>query len=203
MSRMADLGHDLQTGEKSIDIVYRRRTWFLVSAVLALVSLLGLAVRQLNMGVEFDGGSVFEITAPNSSVEEVRDVVTGEGAEEPKVQKLGNDKYRIETTTVTTDEAAKITDALSKKFNVAPEDITTQVVGPSWGDDVTNKALTSLILLKDEEAMPRAELLLRRAREARELNGAKQALLWARKARDEAPDSREASELVRTLEREA
>ena len=67
MSRMADLGHDLQTGEKSIDIVYRRKTWFIVSAVLVLVSILGLAVRQLNMGVEFDGGSVFEISAPNSS----------------------------------------------------------------------------------------------------------------------------------------
>jgi preprotein translocase subunit SecF len=73
-------------------------------------------------------------------------VVSDQGAEEPKVQKLGSDKYRIETTTVTTDEAAKISDALAKKYNIAPEDITTQVVGPSWGDDVTNKALTSLII---------------------------------------------------------
>jgi len=146
MSRLADLGHDLQTGAKSLDVVNRRRTWFMISAVLVLVSMLGLAARQLNMGVEFDGGSVFEISAKGTSVEEVRGVVEDQGAEEPKVQKLGSDKYRIETTTVTTDEASKITAALSKKFNVKLEDITTQVVGPSWGDDVTHKAFTSLII---------------------------------------------------------
>lgn len=146
MSRLADLGHDLQTGARSVDVVNKRRTWFLISAALVLVSLLGLAVRQLNMGVEFDGGSVFELSVKNSSVEDVRGVVEAQGVEEPKVQKLGSDKYRIETTTVTTDEATKISTALSKKFSVKPEDITTQVVGPSWGDDVTNKALTSLII---------------------------------------------------------
>jgi tetratricopeptide (TPR) repeat protein len=68
--------------------------------------------------------------------------------------------------------------------------------------DVAERALTSLILLKDEEAMPRSEVLLRRARVARVLSGAKQALLWAKKARDEAPLSQEATELVRALERE-
>jgi preprotein translocase subunit SecF len=146
MSRLADLGHDLQTGEKSLDVVGKRRTWFAISIALVILSMLGLAARQLNMGVEFDGGSVFEITAKNSSVEDVRSVVEDQGAEEPKVQKLGSDKYRIETTTVTTDEADKITTALSKRFNVPPEEITTQVVGPSWGDDVTNKATTSLII---------------------------------------------------------
>jgi hypothetical protein len=67
--------------------------------------------------------------------------------------------------------------------------------------DVAEKALTSLILLKEADAMPRAELLLRRARVARVLNGEKQALLWARKALEEAKDSAEAAELVRALER--
>jgi preprotein translocase subunit SecF len=146
MSRLADLGHDLQTGARDLDIVYRRKRWFTISVVLVLISLLGLVVRQLNMGVEFNGGSVFEVPATNTSVEHIRDVVSGVGIEEPKVQKLGGDTYRIETTSVTTDEAKKVTDALTKAFNIPPEKITTQVVGPSWGDDVTHKAFTSLII---------------------------------------------------------
>ena len=56
MSRLADLGHDLQTGAKTVDIVNRRKTWFLVSVALVLVSMLGLGVRQLRplrMRLEF------------------------------------------------------------------------------------------------------------------------------------------------------
>jgi preprotein translocase subunit SecF len=146
MSRWSDLGADLQTGQKSVDVVGRRKTWFLISGVLVLISILGLGVRQLDMGVEFDGGSVFEFSAADSSVHDVREVVTGAGVEEPKVQKLGGDRYRVETTQVTTAEAKPVTEAISKELGVPLEQVTTQVVGPSWGDDVTNKALRSLII---------------------------------------------------------
>ncbi|MBA3742942.1 protein translocase subunit SecF [Sporichthya sp.] len=146
MSRWSDLGHDLQTGAKSVDIIDRRKTWFLVSAVLVLISILGLGVRQLDMGVEFDGGSVFEVKTSDTSVGDVRDIVEGAGVEEPKVQKLGSDRYRIETTSKSTEEARPVQDALSKELGLPLEEITTQVVGPSWGDDVTSKALRSLLI---------------------------------------------------------
>jgi preprotein translocase subunit SecF len=145
MSRMADLGAKLQSGEKSIDIVGRRRTWFLISATLVLISFLGLGVRQLQLGVEFDGGSVFEVSSPASD-SRIRDIVEGAGAKEPKIQKLGGDRYRIETTAVSTDEATPIIKALSTELKVSESDITTQVVGPSWGNDVTHKALQSLLI---------------------------------------------------------
>ena len=146
MGRMSDLGADLQNGTKSINIVDRRKTWFLLSALLMVVSILGLGVQKLNMGVEFDGGSVFEIAAPDTDVPEVREVVEDAGVEEPRVQKLGSDRYRVETTAVSPEEAQPVQDALSKEFNIPLEEITTQVVGPSWGDDVTNKALRSLVI---------------------------------------------------------
>ncbi len=98
MSYFSDLGADLQTGQKSIDVVGRRKTWFMLSAVLVLVSIVGLGVRQLDMGVEFDGGSVFEVSAADSSIEDVREIVEDAGVEEPKVQKLGGDRFRVETT---------------------------------------------------------------------------------------------------------
>ncbi len=145
-SRWADLGADLQSGARSIDVVGRRRLWFKISAGLLLVSVLGLLIRGLNMGVEFDGGSVFEVRAANTDVPAVREIVSEAGAEEPKVQKLGSDRYRIETTAVTSDEADRVQTALSEKLGVPREDITSQVVGPSWGDDVTDKALRSLLI---------------------------------------------------------
>lgn len=146
MPRMADLGAKLQSGEKSIDIVGRRRLWFLISVALVLVSLAGLGARQLQLGVEFDGGSVFEVRSSTADDSKIRDIVEGAGAKEPKVQKLGGDRFRIETTAVSPEQGAPILKALSRQLKLPESEITTQVVGPSWGDDVTNKALQSLLL---------------------------------------------------------
>ena len=71
MSRLAELGARLQTGETSVDIIGRRKRFFLVSVALVLVSMLGLGVRHLNLGVEFEGGAVFQFKAAGISVAEL------------------------------------------------------------------------------------------------------------------------------------
>ena len=43
----------------SIDFVGQRRRWAAISLVLVLVSLLALAVRGLNLSIDFVGGSSF------------------------------------------------------------------------------------------------------------------------------------------------
>jgi len=67
---------------------------------------------------------------------------------------------------------------------------------------VAENALTSVLLLKGPEVMPRGEALLRRARVAIHHSGPKRALLWARKALEAAPDSEDAAQLIRRLEAE-
>lgn len=146
MGRVADLGAALQSGERSFEFVNRRRLWFSISAVLILVSVLGLGFRQLNLGVEFDGGSVFEVSSNSADVEDVREIVEGAGAEEPRVQQLGGDRFRIETGSISVEEAQPVQEALAEELGVPLDSITTQTVGPSWGDDVTSKALTSLLI---------------------------------------------------------
>jgi hypothetical protein len=68
----------------------------------------------------------------------------------------------------------------------------------SW--ETAEKSLTSLLLLNDQQVMPRSELLLRRARVARQTVGPQKALMWARKAVEAAPDSADASALLKDLE---
>ena len=45
MSRIGTLGHQMYTGELSYDFVGRWRRWFLVSTVIILVALGGVALR--------------------------------------------------------------------------------------------------------------------------------------------------------------
>jgi preprotein translocase subunit SecF len=146
MSRLGDLGAQLQSGERSFNFIARRRTFFLISLMLVVISALGLGVRHLDLGVEFKGGAVFEATKSNISVADVRDAVAGAGVAEPRVQKLGTDRVRVETGQLTAEQAQPVQQALAKKLGIPLDEITTQVVGPSWGSDVTSKALTSLVI---------------------------------------------------------
>ncbi|MGQ0466787.1 MAG: protein translocase subunit SecF [Sporichthyaceae bacterium] len=146
MSRVANFGADLQSGRRSFDIVGRRRKWFAISIVLVLVSMIGLGVRGLTLGVEFDGGAVFDVRAQGVATSEVREVLEKNGVAEAEVQKIGGDRVRAETETLTPEEAEEIRTALSTEFGIPKEEITTQVVGPSWGSDVTGKAVQSLLI---------------------------------------------------------
>ena len=146
MSRLADLGARLQSGETSVDIVGNRRKYFLVSLVLVAISMLGLGVRHLDLGVEFKGGAVFEARAAAISVSAVRDTMTGAGVTDPKVQKVGSDQVRVETGALGQDKEGPIREALAKQLGVPTEEVTVQVVGPSWGSDVSSKASQSLVI---------------------------------------------------------
>jgi preprotein translocase subunit SecF len=146
MSRLADLGARLQTGETSIDIVGKRRKYFLASIALVLISMLGLGIRHLNLGVEFQGGAVFQFKAAGVSVADARDAVTGVGVTDPTVQTVGGDGIRVETGKLDPDQVVAVRDALNKRSGVPTEEITDQVVGASWGSDISSKALESLII---------------------------------------------------------
>jgi preprotein translocase subunit SecF len=48
----------LYHGETSIDFVGRTKVWFALSGVLILVGLGSLFTRGLNLGIDFEGGTV-------------------------------------------------------------------------------------------------------------------------------------------------
>jgi preprotein translocase subunit SecF len=142
----AGLGARLYRGETSFDFVGRVRTWAVVSVALLLVSLGAVVLRGLELGIEFTGGAQFSVTAPtvgDSSVPAVRDAVTGigiAGVGEPIVTIVGGDRLQVRTGAVTTDEAAQVRDVVAAEVGVGPNDVTSQVVGPSWGGEITRKA---------------------------------------------------------------
>jgi len=79
------------------------------------------------------------------SVEEARSTVEATGIPgEVIVQKIGDDKIRVQTGTLTTAQSNSVEDALVKAFSVDIENIDTQIVGPSWGKEITKKALYGL-----------------------------------------------------------
>jgi preprotein translocase subunit SecF len=145
MSKLTGLGGRLYSGETSFDIIGKRRRWYSISAIFILLSLAALIIQGLHLGIEFKGGSSYTVNKSGISVEQARASVSGAGIPgEIIVQKIGNDKVRIQTGALTSEQSKAVESSLTQTFSVTLESIDTQIVGPSWGKEITKKALYGL-----------------------------------------------------------
>ena len=145
MSKLTGLGGRLYTGETSFDFIGNRRRWYSISAIFILLSIGALVIQGLHLGIEFKGGSSYTVNKSGISIEQARSSVSGAGIPgEIIVQKIGNDKVRIQTGALTAEQSKAVESSLTKTFGVTIESIDTQLVGPSWGKEITKKALYGL-----------------------------------------------------------
>jgi preprotein translocase subunit SecF len=220
--RFSDLYHE----RTNFQFIAHRRRWFILSATLMIVSLAALFVRDLNLGIEFEGGTSWQVPVENKSpsVADVRDVLeplgladakvstlSGQGERSVRVQaevlndpvedfrddlaryaKVGNedvvlerqgggagtytviaknepqqravadlarkagiDKPRItvEGKRITVDvpdlpasPVDEVTNALAEYAGARPQDVSVSTVGPTWGSEVSEKALRALVI---------------------------------------------------------
>ncbi|MER5354907.1 protein translocase subunit SecF [Kitasatospora sp. NPDC002551] len=145
MSRFSNLGHKLYQGEVSFDFVGRRKLWYSISGVIVLVAAIGLAMG-LHLGIEFKGGSVYTVSKPGLSVSQTQDAVDKIVSSHPLVQSTDNGKIRIQVSSEDKTTSSEFTGKLSQEIGVPVAEIDTQVIGPSWGEQISNKALTGLII---------------------------------------------------------
>ncbi|MBP2708070.1 protein translocase subunit SecF [Microbispora sp. RL4-1S] len=145
---MAGMISRLYRGDINIDFVGKRKIWYGLSAFLLLLSILGLIVKGgLNLGVEFRGGSVFDFTrTPGSSVEQVRDAVSAAGPHQVIVQQAGQRSWRVTTESLDGAEVTKVQEAVAKEFKLPESDVSSQVIGATWGGEVSQKAWIGLVV---------------------------------------------------------
>jgi preprotein translocase subunit SecF len=146
MTSFRGFGARLYSGETSFNIVGRAKRWYIVSSLFVLVSVGTLATQGLQLGIEFKGGSAYTFTSTTATVEQARAAIENSGFDrELIVQKIGDDKIRLQTGALDTAEADGIQRTISSNFSVSVGDIDTQIIGPSWGEEITKKALYGLI----------------------------------------------------------
>ena len=144
MSKFGDLGGKLYRGEVSYNIVGRRKTWYIVSALILLLALGGIFFRGLNLGIEFKGGAEFYVPSTSCTIQDTRDAVTSAGVEVAAVTEIGSDNIRAQTPNVTPEESTAVVDALSSACGVTADEISSRDVGPTWGGEITRQAFIAL-----------------------------------------------------------
>src|SRR5919198_279394 len=129
MSKLGSLGARLHRGEVGYDFVGNRKIWYGISILITITAIVGLAVRGLNMGIEFQGGAVFttpkHMTASVATAEGYAQDASGHDA---IVQKLGDGSLRIQIAGIDTDKSDTIKDRLAKDLSVNSENINVVLV---------------------------------------------------------------------------
>jgi preprotein translocase subunit SecF len=149
MPSFAAFGNDLHSGRRSIDFVGRRRLWYAIASIAVLVSLSSLALRGINEGIQFRGGSEFRVSnVADPSTRIAQDALGGvlPASQSPLVSVVGGTDVRVQTDRLDLKQVDQVKSALAQAYKVPENDITSDFVGPSWGKDVSNKALTSLLV---------------------------------------------------------
>jgi preprotein translocase subunit SecF len=142
----------LYQGLTTVDFVGRRRIWFTASLVVIVIGLSSLGVRGFNLGIDFKGGSSWEVLASHSSISAMTSAVERAGLSNPTVQKLGSQTYQVtadlnnDSTAVQQSITTAVVNAMAKEAGRAPNQVSTSSVGPTWGGQVTNRALEALII---------------------------------------------------------
>ncbi len=133
----------------------------LVSSALILVSVIGLFVRNLNLGLEFEGGGAWEVPVPEDNdlqADEVRDALRPLGLADARIQTGGGVlRVRTELTEAVQDQIddgdkdvvqsiTQVLAELANPDNPDPNSVSVSTAGPSWGDEITDKAVKALIV---------------------------------------------------------
>lgn len=145
---MASWGNALYSGDKSYPIVKNRKLWVIAGAVVILVAILLIAFRGLNPSIDFRGGSQFALTNVSTTEQQLAyDVMKENGITEGvKVSQLGTSGLRVQSPDIPADQTAGVRSALAEAYGISDGDVDVTNIGPSWGADVTKKALQSLVI---------------------------------------------------------
>ncbi|HEV2128308.1 MAG TPA: protein translocase subunit SecF [Thermomicrobiales bacterium] len=132
------------------DLARRRNLWYLISAILLLPGIISLIFNGLELGIDFTGGSVWEIRYTEEvNTSEIREVLVAEGRTEAQVQQVGDpdeNRYQIRLRELaeSSPEKERLTEALETLAPLDPEAEALETIGASVGTSIRNRSLLAV-----------------------------------------------------------
>jgi preprotein translocase subunit SecF len=143
--RPSDLYHE----RTNFQFIKHSRRWLIISSSLVILSLLLLFVRGLNLGIDFEGGTAWQVqmkSGQTAKVADVRDVLSKLGFNDAKVSLLtppggGGETIRVEARVI--DDPTHIVQlALAKYGGVKDKDVQFSPSGSGGSFTFTAKGVT-------------------------------------------------------------
>ncbi len=149
MAGRGGFGGRLYRGEVSFDFVGRQKLWYKISGAILAIAVIALIVFRLNFSIDFKGGDVYKFTTPAAAhvtQTQVANTVTGAGGGSTiTVQQIGRSGWDVQTPVISQKNQFTVQNAIASKFGIARSAISISSIGPSWGGQISQKALEALI----------------------------------------------------------
>jgi len=121
-----------------------RRAWYGVSVTVIIGSLILLAVRGLNLGIDFTGGVVLEFAYPDTAnLDRARTVLSEAGYPDAQVQNFGSSRdVLVRLLPREGEDVNAISDAVQRSLSEVDPGVElrrTEVVGPQVGEELTEQ----------------------------------------------------------------
>ncbi len=137
----------LYRGETSIDFVGQARRWFIVSGVAIALCLLSLGIRNLNLSLDFTGGTSISMPNPaGAGIGEIRSALGSMGAA-ARVQLVDDGaSVRIQTEAVDLGTERAMVLSLVEVTGTTIEVTDVESVGPTFGRQIAGRAVQALLV---------------------------------------------------------
>lgn len=128
----------------TIDFMGKRRITYVISTMLMLGSFALLAVRGLNLGIDFTGGVVVEVNYPGTAdVDRARAALAKVGFAEAQVQAFGSSRdLAVRVTPEAGEDVREVSGRVAEALRSVDPGVQvrrTEVVGPQVGEDLTEQ----------------------------------------------------------------
>ena len=133
------------------DFMGASRWFFSISGVILLIGGFALATKQLNFGIDFESGTRIKVALQQpTDEEEVREVLANAGIDGEEIQQvddpnLGSNVFQIQSHELEPDQVRGAETALIDEFGIVQDGFDTTSVGPTFGQQIANSAITALI----------------------------------------------------------
>jgi preprotein translocase subunit SecF len=142
----------LYRGETRFDFVGSRRRWYLASLIIVVICVLSFVFRGFNWGIEFKGGSQFQVDASGTSItaQQTETAFSNAGlAPADAARVVGSGSTRqivVKAQNTTPTQQASVKAKVTEELGLPANSISVMSVSSSWGHDITVKAIEGLII---------------------------------------------------------
>ncbi|MDQ2786253.1 MAG: protein translocase subunit SecF [Chloroflexota bacterium] len=136
-----------------LDLVHRRKIWYTLSLIIIVPGVLALIFWHLNLGIDFTGGSAWELQFPRTDIQslDVRQILVAQGQVDPQVQIATGATPNTQTVLIHLKQLeegsatkTQLSNALKARYGDYTE-LSLDSVGPTVGASVSRNSILSVV----------------------------------------------------------